>query len=64
MKDRLDKIGPIISAIGGEGAEIVGGDPDGWGAGRRLSSSRAKTPLHDRDCNTQMSAPPLTLTLP
>ena len=29
MKDRLDKIGPIISAIGGEGAEIVGGDPDG-----------------------------------
>ena len=29
MEDRLDKIGPIMSATGEEGAAIVGGDPDG-----------------------------------
>jgi hypothetical protein len=27
--DKFDKLGPILSAIGGEGAFIVGGDPDG-----------------------------------
>lgn len=28
-QDKFDEIGPILNAIGGEGAAIVGGDPDG-----------------------------------